>query len=63
MADSNYNVKPVENLQNVGSLSPVTSNRERRRKGNLKKGKHEQQASPQESDEHNPDEHSIDYCA
>jgi len=65
-------MKPVENLQNVAGLSPVTSNRERRRKPNLKKGKREQQTAPQESDEqyisggsdeHNPDGHSIDYCA
>ena len=43
MADSNYDlIKPVENLQNVGGLTPVQQRKERNRRRNP------QQENPEE---------------
>jgi len=74
MADSDYNmIKPVESLQNVGGLTPVKrENEKKRRQKQQKQNEQEQEQEPNESAEEiagndgietQPDQHSIDYCA
>lgn len=74
MADSNYNmIEPVENLQNVGSLTPVNQRKERKQRRNpqeqnQEEGEKELNESVEENTDHQapengPNKHSIDYCA
>lgn len=73
MADDNYNIKPVENLHNIGSLSPVGHRKERKRKQNLQEQAQEEQQQEQdkstkekldeETFENQDNQHSIDYRA
>jgi len=73
MADDNYNIKPVENLQNIGGLNSVGRRKERKRKQNLQE--QDQEERQQEKDKpakedlndeafgDQDNQHSIDYCA
>ena len=74
MADSNYDlIKPVENLQNVGGLTPVQQQKERKRRRNPQQQNPEEYAEDltesveenldQEAAQNQSDGHSIDYCA
>ena len=70
MADSDYNIiKPVENLQTVGSLTPVNKQNEKKRSQNPQQQKNRQPGESVEADRDNeaakdrPDRPSIDYCA
>lgn len=73
MEDNSHNIKPVENLQNIGRLDPVGRRKERKRKQNLREQDQEQQQQEQNKlDEENLNEeslgsednqHAIDYCA
>jgi hypothetical protein len=70
MADDNYNIKPVENLQNIGGLNPVGRRKERKRKQNLREQDQQQEQDKStkknlddESFENQDDQHSIDYRA
>ncbi len=75
MSDNDYNIiKPVENLQNIGSLTPAKRREERKRRQNLheqneEKPKQESNKPINEEDfsdkltESDRDQHSIDYCA
>jgi hypothetical protein len=74
MADSDFNViKPVESLQTIQGLSPMTRHQERKRR---QKSSDEQREETEEKTEekqeettepqahrNNDDPHSIDYCA
>ena len=74
MADNNYNIiKPVENLQNIGGVTPAKRREERKRRQNLKE-QNEQEPEQQlnesveedlsnETNESQGEQHSIDYCA
>ena len=71
MADNNHNIKPVENLQNIGRLNPVGRRKERKRKQNLKEQDQQEQQQNEPNKENLNDEtfvnednqHTIDYCA
>ncbi|MHC4114902.1 MAG: hypothetical protein ACYSSL_06260 [Planctomycetota bacterium] len=73
MADDNYNIKPVENLQNIGGLNSVGRRKERKRKQNLREQDQEkrqqEQGNPTKQDlddetlENQDNQRSIDYCA
>ena len=73
MADNNHNIKPVENLQNIGRLNPVGRRKERKRKQTLrapdKEGQQQEQNKPtkenlnDETSENGDNQHAIDYCA
>ena len=70
MPDNDYTIiKPVEGLQNVGSLTPVTQRKQRKRRQNRQDQAEHPPEEPideqtgGESVESEPDEHSIDYCA
>ncbi len=69
MANSDYNIiKPVENLQTVGSLTPANKQNEKKRRQNTQQ-QEQQPGEPGEADRDNeaakaqPDRPSIDYCA
>jgi hypothetical protein len=73
MADNDHNIKPVENLQNIGRLNPVGRRKERKRKQNLREQDREEQQQEQnkptkenlddETFENEDNQHAIDYCA
>ncbi len=74
MADSNYNmIKPVENLQNVGSLTPVNQRKEKKQRRNPQEQNQEEgeqelnesveKNAADQAPENGPNQHSIDYCA
>lgn len=74
MADNDYNmIKPVETLQNIGSLTPAQRREERKRQQqNSKEKESEQEQDNQAQDQENTnsrvdevpkEKHSIDYCA
>ena len=73
MADNDYNIiKPVENLQNVGAITPAKRQEEKkqRQKQNQKRALEQQlsnqadeQGTGNQNDETDTDQHSIDYCA
>lgn len=77
MADNDFNIiKPVENLQNVGGVTPAKSREERKKRQNLHKKNDPQRPLPDsERDEstaedidseivdNDREQHSIDYCA
>ncbi len=77
MADNDFNIiKPVENLQNVGGVTPAKSRKERKKRQNLHEKNDPQRPLPDsERDEstaedidseiadNDREQHSIDYCA
>ncbi len=77
MADNDFNIiKPVENLQNVGALTPAKRREERKKRQNLHEKNNRQRPLPEnEPDEsaaedidseiadNDQEQHSIDYCA
>ena len=70
MANSDYNIiKPVENLQTVGSLTPANKQNEKKRRQNTQQQEHGQPDESVEADRDNkaakdrPAPPSIDYCA
>ena len=68
MADNNHNIKPVENLQNIGRLDPVGRRKERKRKQNTREQQQEQNELNEENlndetFESEDDQHAIDYYA
>jgi len=69
MANDNYNIKPIETLQNVGGLSPVGQRKKRKRKQNLNKQGREEQDKPTKEKpddktfKNQDNQHSIDYRA
>ncbi|MBN1359542.1 MAG: hypothetical protein JW993_03070 [Sedimentisphaerales bacterium] len=70
MADSDFNViKPVESLQTIQGLTPMTRQQERKRRQKSKderreepEEKHDETAEPQ-ARTIDDDPHCIDYCA
>lgn len=77
MADNDINIiKPVENLQNVGGLTPAKRREERKKRQNLHEKNNRQRPIPENEPDESADEdidsemadnereqHSIDYCA
>jgi hypothetical protein len=70
MADSDFStVKPVENLQNVASLTPTGQRQERkRRQSPARRGREPGETQPHSAtdkpaSESDGDVHAIDYCA
>jgi hypothetical protein len=70
MANSDYNIiKPVENLQTVGSLTPANKQNEKKRRQNTQQQEQQQPGESGEADRDNkaakgqPDRPSVDYCA
>ena len=73
MADNNYNmIQPVENLQNVGGLTPVKREKERKRRQNSQEENEQEQQEQNDAIKENAgsngtktksDRHSIDYRA
>jgi hypothetical protein len=70
MADNDFNIiTPVENLQNVPSLTPTGERQERKRRQNPpRKGQGPEETPPKEATEgqtpgRGDDAHQIDYCA
>lgn len=70
MADSDFNpITPVENLHNVGALTPTGQHQERKRRQNPPRQDQVPQEDPanktkeQRKPEHNDGSHTIDYCA
>jgi len=74
MAESDYNlIKPVEGLQNVGTLNPIQGNTEKKRKQGEEQRKRSTAAQPDkttdknatgaEPPENEDDRHSIDFRA
>ncbi len=77
MADNDFNIiKPVENLQNVGGVTPAKSRKERKKRHNLhEKNDPQRPLLDSERDEstaedidseiadNDREQHSIDYCA
>ncbi len=77
MADNDFNIiKPVENLQNVGGLTPANRREKRKKRQNMREkndlqrplAENEQSESTAEDidgeitcDDQDP--HSVDYCA
>jgi hypothetical protein len=70
MADSDFNViKPVESLQTIQGLTPITRQQERKRRQRPKEErrdetqeKHDETTEPQLHND-NDGSHAIDYCA
>jgi hypothetical protein len=76
MEENNYNtIKPVEGLQNVGSLTPVQQRQERKKQQNPQEQKNKnelaedtmnkstEESVADETTENHQDQHSVDYCA
>lgn len=77
MADNDFNIiKPVENLQNVGGVTPAKNRKGRKKRQNLHKKNDPQRPLPDskwdestaedidsEIADNDREQHSVDYCA